>query len=215
MEGSMNFWRIKFFPCVLVLIVLLLVGCGEKVKQPVGSDTASLETQRDYVEGAISTIMTKMEWDVNAEIAKKIRTRRSLAVHILKDHTALMAYFQSKQWEKMDIVRGDKAKLYTFDSEGKKVLWDGKINVFWEKMYKEKAQAYSTAASIELELEVTHVTLDDVENPTKTLDCKSQEFYEFRVVCKDENGKVISNLKGVGSGIRCHSEDCPWYVCEI
>lgn len=204
----MNFWRIKFFPCVLVLIVLMLMGCSEKVKQPEDSGVKSLETQRDYVEGAISTIMTKMKW--KGDIAGKVRTRRSLAVHILGKDTTLMAYFMSQQWDKLPTEKIDGQELYTFDTDGNRMLSTDAPNVFWKDRYTD-IECASDDTMIELEANVKEVWLEDVETPTLGLDCRARVDYEFRVVCRDENGMIISSRRVAVRSWLCHRNPCPWY----
>ncbi len=201
----MRIWRSRYFVCVLVLMVLMLVGC-DKDDDEWGE--RSLRNERDFVKGAISTVMTKMHWQ--GSIAGQIDTRRSLAQYILADHAALMAFFQSQEWMKMEIQMAGEVELYTFDENGNKEVWEGDTHKFWEKMYTDKVAVCADAYTIELEIDCTHADLVDIDDPLRKYNCKSTEFFEFHVVCKDEKGRTISNQTGGGGNGRDHSETCPW-----
>ena len=212
----MNFRKIKCGSCVLVLIVLMLMGCEKKVEKPVDVSVKTLETQSEYVEGAVREIMTKMV--ATGEIAKRIRTRRSLAVHILKDHTTLMANFISKQSEKMDAWMGPDVELYSVEPDGTEVPWKEGNAAFWSLLYEEREEDFE-AARIMLEVNVKDIRLEDAVPVTLTRDCLAQINYEFRVLYKDENGdensSAICIYGGKGGTKLCHRNPCPWDPCEL
>ena len=207
----MNIKRVKYFTYVLVLIVLMLTGCEDNETQPVVRAVDPMLDQTHFVEGAISKIMTKMYWE--GEIAGRIRTRRSLAVEILKDHYQLMAYFISQRTAEMELLLGDDFNLYTIEPDGSREPWTGKFDKFWEQIYEGRQEDFE-ANNIRLEIVLSRVELKDVDNPTSTPDCRSEAFSDFRVVYEDEKTRTIL-LEGRDGTKRCHSGECPWDFCEF
>lgn len=204
----MNFRKSKYYPSVLVLIVLMLVGCGEKAEEPEDPGVKPQMTQSEYVKGAIAEMMKKMKCDENAVIANEIGTQRSLAVHILKNHTALMAHFISQHWDMLPNEKVGGQELYTFDKDGNRELSPDAPNIFWQRIYAD-VDCASDEATIELEANVKEVWLEDVDD--LIWNCRARVDYEFRGVCRDKNGIVVNSQRGEVRFWLCHRDPCPWY----
>jgi hypothetical protein len=199
------------FTFVMFSIVFMLSGCDEKEKQLEVRDIDPMRGETYFIEGAISKIMTKMYWD--GEIAGRIRTRRSLATEILKDHSELMSYYISKRTGQLKDKLGKDFQLYTIEQDGSRKQWTKEFDEFWTKIYDGRMEDFE-ANNIKLEIVTNRVLLNDVENPMSTLDCRSEEIFDIRVI--DTSGRNSMILLEVRGGIkRCHSEDCPWVVCEF
>jgi len=206
--------KVVYLTLILAFVVLVYVGCG-KEKEPIGGSVVDpLETQSEYVKGAISKIMEKMNWDINAVVAKRIRTRRSLAVHILENHTALMAHFMSENWDRLPTKQFPGQELFTFRA-GEKVRSFEAPNIFWQEIYA-ALECDSAKATLELEANVNDILLKDLDDPI--WDCQARVDFEFRVVCREENeageDKLTEKLKGQVRFLLCHRDPCPWYVDE-
>jgi len=134
MEGIMRTKKRWYFVWMLVFVILVFAGCEKKPVQTDDTDPVSMDGQQHYVKKALKKILGKMKPDGPVSNDKKIQ--RSLAIHILKDHTALMAYFQSQQWTEMEGVMRN-ATVYLNAANG--VREDGVPNKgFWQKLYDKK-----------------------------------------------------------------------------
>jgi hypothetical protein len=212
----MNFWKTKFCPGVLVLIVLMLVCCGEKAEKPEGPIEMPKLTLGEHVRGAIGEIMSKMRWNSEDEIASKIRTRRSLAKYLLTEQAALMAHFMSMNWDELpqEMIPGQ--ELYWFDAEGNSIKSTDVPNVFWKDRYADMEPASEdTLIEIELEGNGMEIWLEDEEDPMLGRDCTARIEYECRIVSKDEDGNVVNSRKVAIRSEYCHRYNCPWKPCEI
>jgi len=196
-----------YFVWMLVFVLLVFVGCGEITKPPEETSPGKTDVQKDFVEKAIEEIVKNMKPDGPRSNEKKIQ--RSLAQYILKDHIALMAYFQSQEFSKMEYVMGN-ARVYINDENGDPLEEEDPNEKFWKKLYAEKAAACPDAASIELEIYADDISLEDIDPIKDETDCSSTEVFLFRIIALDENGDEISNQIGGGSRSRRHSGVCPW-----
>jgi len=209
MEGIMRTKKRWYFVWMIVFVLLVFAGCEKKPIGTKGTDIVTKDVQKDYVEKALKEIMKTMRPDGQRSNEKKIQ--RSLAKHILKDHIALMAYFQSQQWEKMEkyleqAIGDGKVKVYIKNDEDP-VLEDPTA-AFWAKLYGDKASKYlNQEVSIELEIYADDISLKDIKPIEGEEDCESTEFFKFKVIAVDKNGDVLSNQSGGG---RRHSRPCPW-----
>jgi hypothetical protein len=211
-EGIMRGKKIWCLVCLLVLGMLVSAGCKRKPDEPMDVIPEVEETQKDYVEKALKEIEKQMT--AVGDIARQKKVKRSLAEHILKDHAAMMAHFQSQAWDEMVKDMGDLERIKVYkevDANGDPIWWPGDMGTFWSELYDDKAKAFPDAASIELEIYADAVTLEDID-PEKNdqKDCKSLEVFKFRIIALDENGNEISNQPGGGERDRKHSGACPW-----
>ena len=191
-----------YFVWMLVFVMLVFVGCKEKTGETEIKGPEFKDGQKEYVEKALKEIEKKMKSDGPRAKSKKIK--RSLAQHILKDHVALMAHFQSGEFEKMIDYWGD-AEVYI----GELGSWEVPDAGFWKKLYDNKA-GLPGVASIELEIYARDISLTDIEPIVDGKDCKSKELFTFKIIALDENGNVISNQDNEARRDRFHSEACPW-----
>ena len=205
--GNKKTWS---FAWVLVFIGLLCVGCGEEVK-PTEEPVVMVEkTQEERVEDAISKVVETMRPD--GDVANTYRVQRSLALHILADHLALIAHFQSQNFEAIAKLMGDRKSIKVFrsDENGEPIWWEGDIDVFWRKLYEDKRIICGEEVYIELQIYSEEITLIDVIPMADGIDCEALEAFKFHVVCKDKEGNIISNARGGGEIGLKHSEDCVW-----
>lgn len=196
-----------YFVWMFVFVLLVFADCGKKPVEPVDTDSVIKDGQKDFVEKALKEIMKKMKPDGPRSNDKKIQ--RSLAKHILKDHTALMAHFHSKEFSDMEKVMDD-ATVYKNDANGDPLGDEVPNAKFWEDLYDEKVAACPEAASIELEIYADDISLADIDPIQDEEDCSSTEVFLFRIIALDEKGNVICNQGGGGSRDRFHSGVCPW-----
>jgi len=200
-----------YFVWMLVIVLLVCVGCGKK---PAPSNDENIvepqkDGQKELVEKAIKEIAKNMKADGGRATEKKVQ--RSLAQHILKDHTALMAHFQSQKFDKMADVMGPKAKVYKEkDANGNPVWYEGEMSTFWCELYQGKQAACEGYVSIELEIYAADILLEDIVPKEDEEDCKSTEDFIFRIIALDEKGNVICNQGGGGTKDRRHTRVCPW-----
>lgn len=197
-----------YFVWMLVFVLLVFAGCKK------GSDVIVKDGQKELVEKVLKKIVQKM--NPEGPLAKTKKIQRSLAKHILKDHIALMAHFQSGEFEKMKDNLGE-AEVRIGGSGS----WAKPNAQFWDDLHGEKAKDYDlTKISIELVIYATDIPLADiVSDPDEAIqddatqvkeDCESTEFFKFKVIAVDENGDIISNQDGEGRRGRFHSDGCPW-----
>jgi len=207
----MRFKKTFYFVWMLVIVMLVCAGCGKK--SPPQEEAKIVEPQKDgqqeFVAKAIKEIVKNMKADGGR--AKEKKVQRSLAQHILKDHTALMAHFQSQKFDKMACVMGSEAKVYKEkDNNGDPIWYVGDMSTFWKDLYSEKENACTSAVSIELEIYADDISLVGIDPKEDKTDCESTEDFIFRVIALDEQGKVICNQGGGGKKDRRHTGVCPW-----
>ena len=202
--------KILCLVCMLALVMLVSAGCKKKPEEPEDTTPEVEETQKDYVEKALKEIEKTMTAD--GDIAKQKKVKRSLAKHILKDHAALMALFQSKQFDAMAAYLGSAQVYKEKDENGNPIWYEGDMSKFWNDLYDEKVNTPG-AVSIELEIYADNISLKDFtskQDEQDDVDCESTEVFLFRIIALDENGNVISNQDGGGERDRRHSGPCPW-----
>jgi len=193
-----------YFVWMVVFVMLVFVGCKEKTGETEITSSEIKDGQKEYVEKALKDIVKKMKPE--GPLAKTKKIQRSLAKHILKDHIALMAHFQSGEFDKMIDYLGD-AQVYI----GEPGDWEVPDAEFWKNLYDNKAGKYlDKEVSIELVIYAVDIPLGDIEPPDDGKDCFSTENFLFKIIAVDENGDVISNQDGGGSRDRFHSGGCPW-----
>jgi len=193
-----------YFVWMVVFVMLVFVGCTEKTGETEITSSEIKDGQKEYVEKALKDIVKKMKPE--GPLAKTKKIQRSLAKHILKDHIALMAHFQSGEFDKMIDYLGD-AQVYI----GEPGDWEVPDAEFWKNLYDNKAGKYlDKEVSIELVIYAVDIPLGDIEPPDDGKDCFSTENFLFKIIAVDENGDVISNQDGGGSRDRFHSGGCPW-----
>ena len=199
-----------YFVWTLVFVMLVFAGCGKKTEPPADTSLETKDGQKEFVEKALKEIVKKMKSDGQKSNDKKIQ--RSLAKHILKDHVALIAHFQSQAWD--DIVKdmGNlRIKVYKeVDTNGNPKWYEGDMKVFWSELYKDKVDKCSDFVSIELQIWADDILLADIDPKEDEKDCSSTEDFLFRIIALDENGNVICNQSGGGRIDRRHSGVCPW-----
>jgi len=195
----------KRWYCVWMLVFVLLMFTGCKKGQEV------------FVEKSLKKILKKMEPTGTRSETKRIQ--RSLAIHILADHTALMANFQSNQFSEMEkvwknAIGTENVKVYLHNDNGVRGAVEVPDTKFWEDLYeakkKECRDAGHEAASIEIVIYSVDISLEDINPVEGEEDCKSTEVFEFKIIAHDEKGNVISNQDGEGRRDRFHSTGCPW-----
>ena len=191
----------RYFVWMIVFILLVFVGCSKK------PDSDTKDEQKELVEKALKNIEQKMH-SADAKVKSK-KIKRSLAQHVLKDHVALMAHFQSQQFTKMGELMVGNATVSSHDGDGNPIKIDPTAG-FWKTLYDNKADL-DGVASVELVIYATDISLTDiVPIDEDKKDCQSTEFFKFKILAIDENGNVISNQDDEGEWDRRHSSGCPW-----
>lgn len=196
-----------YFVWMLVFVLLVFVGCKEKPGETEITGPEIKDGQEKYVEKALKEIVKLMKTEPAGVKSNNKKIKRSLAIHILRDHVALKIHFQKGDFGKMIDYLGD-AQVKIGESGG----WEVPDADFWEGLHLEKMKL-PDAASTELVIYADDISLTDIEPIDKDedkKDCKSTEFFKFKIIALDKNGNVISNQDGEGERDRRHSQGCPW-----
>lgn len=194
-----------YFVWMLVFVLLVFVGCKDKAGDTEITGPEIKDGQEKYVEKALKEIVKLMKTEPAGVKSNNKKIKRSLAIHILRDHVALKIHFQKGDFGKMIDYLGD-AQVKIGESGG----WEVPDADFWEGLHLEKMKL-PDAASTELVIYADDISLTDIEPIGEDpKDCKSTEFFKFKIIALDENGDVISNQDGEGRRDRRHSGGCPW-----